>query len=195
MSRFFRNVSDSESDSDSSSTDSYFSDSDATHSSEDESEDERVSTPTAKGGSNWFMKGASDSDSEDEVKRVVKSAKDKRIEELEASYKTIENALKINDWAAVSNEYEKMLKVITKINANSEKIPSSYLQILITIEDAFGEIKDKKKLNSVNAKALNVLKQKVKKNNKLYEKRIEALRNGQEEEEEETPVELPTKTK
>ena len=43
-----------------------------------------------------------DEDSDDE-RKVVKSAAAKRIDEMIAVGKTIENALKINDWVAISN--------------------------------------------------------------------------------------------
>lgn len=33
----------------------------------------------------------------------MKSAKDKRLDEVEATIKTIDNAAKINDWVAISN--------------------------------------------------------------------------------------------
>ena len=57
-----------------------------------------------KGGANRFMRDASESEeSEDEEKvTVVKSAKDKRLEELENTVHLIENAEKINDWAVIS---------------------------------------------------------------------------------------------
>lgn len=46
----------------------------------------------------------SDEDESDEdVKKVIKSAKDKRLDEMEATGKTMNNALKIDDWVAVSN--------------------------------------------------------------------------------------------
>jgi Eukaryotic translation initiation factor 3 subunit 8 N-terminus len=44
-----------------------------------------------------------DEDSESEVKKVVKSAKDKRLDEMEATGKVMDNGLKINDWVAISN--------------------------------------------------------------------------------------------
>lgn len=43
-----------------------------------------------------------DDESEEETKRVPKSAKDKRLEEMEATGKGMDNALKINDWIAIS---------------------------------------------------------------------------------------------
>ena len=48
--------------------------------------------------------GAEDSEeSEDEDRvTVVKSAKDKRLEELEGTIRLIDNAVKINDWPVIS---------------------------------------------------------------------------------------------
>src|SRR4051794_20999383 len=43
-----------------------------------------------------------DDSDEDEGKRVVKSAKDKRFDEIEGCIKLIENAEKINDWVVIS---------------------------------------------------------------------------------------------
>ena len=70
---------------------------------EDSSEDEGHGT-----GASRFLKpsggaGEDSDESEDEDReRVVKSAKDKRFEELEGTIKLIENAEKINDWAVIS---------------------------------------------------------------------------------------------
>jgi translation initiation factor 3 subunit C len=47
--------------------------------------------------------GDGDGDSDDDVKKVVKSAKDKRLDEMEATGKVMDNGLKINDWVAISN--------------------------------------------------------------------------------------------
>ena len=74
--------------------------------SEDESEEES-SDDESRGTAlrrDYFMKGAASDESDaDEGKRVVKSARDKRLQEIEATTKAIENAGKINDWVAISN--------------------------------------------------------------------------------------------
>jgi translation initiation factor 3 subunit C len=44
----------------------------------------------------------SDESSSEDGARVVKSAKDKRLEELEGTVKAIENGEKINDWGSIS---------------------------------------------------------------------------------------------
>jgi translation initiation factor 3 subunit C len=89
MSRFLRTAgSDSSSDSDSS----------------DEDESEMSDEDAAQTKKSRFMRGDSDEESEDEdVKRVVKSTKDRRLEEIEATGKVMDNALKINDWVAISS--------------------------------------------------------------------------------------------
>jgi translation initiation factor 3 subunit C len=55
-------------------------------------------------GANRFFKNFSESEESGDEDRqtVVKSAKDKRLEELEGTIKLIENAEKINDWAVIS---------------------------------------------------------------------------------------------
>jgi translation initiation factor 3 subunit C len=72
--------------------------------SDDESDDDDSSDSGSETGANRFLKDASsDSESDDEdVNKVLKSAKDKRFDELEATVRLIENAQKINDWAVIS---------------------------------------------------------------------------------------------
>ena len=76
---------------------------------DEEDSDEESSEDEGRGtGASRFLKpsggGGDDSDeSEDEDReKVVKSAKDKRFEELEGTVKAIENAQKIGDWAVIS---------------------------------------------------------------------------------------------
>ena len=114
MSRFFQG-SDSDTDSSSSSEEEIYSgQEDEVHSDglsdmdddsdddEDEASDGEDRGPAAK--RDYFLRGAaSDESDEDEGKRVVKSAKDKRLQEIEATAKAIENGGKINDWTVVAN--------------------------------------------------------------------------------------------
>jgi len=73
--------------------------------SEESSEDETLAKPsTGAVGKSRFLKDVSDSEDSDlDEKREVKSAKDKKLDALELSVKTIENAKKINDWVAIQN--------------------------------------------------------------------------------------------
>ena len=105
MSRFFHGGSDSDSDF---SDDSDLRSEEDIEKSEDESEDENIAKPvTTTGpatGASMFKRGAiveSDEEDEDDVRRVVKSAKDKRFEEMRSIVHAIDNARKINDWVAL----------------------------------------------------------------------------------------------
>src|SRR6266487_3320035 len=101
MSRFFRGGSDSETDDDEIiSSNEEEEESEDDHISEGSSEDES-SKPTAGAAvrSRFLKDAVSDSEESDiDEKREVKSAKDKKLDALESSAKTIENAKKINDW-------------------------------------------------------------------------------------------------
>ncbi|KAJ3323439.1 Translation initiation factor 3 subunit c [Blyttiomyces sp. JEL0837] len=205
MSRFFRAGSDSD-ESDYSDDDNKLfrkaadtdSDEDESESEEeDESEDDDDDEPkptTGKSGAgksanalSKFGKGAvsddSDDDSDDNV-RVVKSVRDKRFEEMRTIVRALNNGKKINDWAAMQNEFEKLNKAWAKTSAVLEREggvrPRFYFRTLAQLEDlnkATLEKKDVvKKMNTLNAKALNAMKQKLKKHNKTLEADIEAWR-------------------
>ncbi|KAF7965383.1 hypothetical protein HWV62_14080 [Athelia sp. TMB] len=112
-------------------------------------------------------------DSDDEVKKVVKSAKDKRLDEMEATGKVMDNALKINDWVAISNEFDKLARMVQRQNNVAEPIPPFYVKTLCSLEtslnNAIAAEKDaKKKMNATNNRALNAMKQKIKKAVKEY---------------------------
>ncbi|KAM3707383.1 hypothetical protein ACB098_02G022800 [Castanea mollissima] len=101
---------------------------------------------------------ANDSDDSDGEKRVVRSARDKRLEEISTTVDQMKNATKINDWVSLQESFD-------KINKQLEKV------MRVT-------------MSSSNAKALNSMKQKLKKNNKLYEDMISKYRENPEIEEE-----------
>ncbi|TRM69638.1 eukaryotic translation initiation factor 3 domain-containing protein [Schizophyllum amplum] len=182
MSRFFRQADDSDSD---------------TESSEDElmSSDEEAapSKPAAKPAMSRFLKTAgsdsssSDTDdsesdddesdapkdesadeSDDERKVKIMSAAEKRLAEMEATGKTMENALKINDWVAISNEFDKLARMVQRQSNVAEPIPSFYIRTLVDLESSITnalakEKETKKKMNATNARALTAMKQKVRK--------------------------------
>jgi len=112
MSRFFQG-SDSDTETSSTSGEESYSDQEDEEQSEEESEmseeesEEEESEGEGRGLTqrrDYFLRGAaSDESEEEEGKRVVKSAKDKRLQEIEATTKAIENGGKINDWVAISN--------------------------------------------------------------------------------------------
>ena len=146
MSRFFRSVSDSESDSESSDNESFISDEELS-SDEEEHSDEEQENQEEQPKKSRFLKGAetdSDEESDEEFgrKRQVKSALDKRLDEMNSSIKAIENGQKNNDWNLISTgtatkkiflfvflvffSFYVLLSVEKKLIVNNEQIGISY---------------------------------------------------------------------
>ncbi|WWC93074.1 eukaryotic translation initiation factor 3 subunit C [Kwoniella dendrophila CBS 6074] len=143
-----------------------------------DSEDERA----ARG--NKFLMGAdsTDEEEEEEDKTVVLSAKDKRFAEMEAAIHNITNATRNNDWVLASTELDKVFRFIqrhqvtvvaTTVSAAGH-IPPRFLEILVSLEKDVNETilsekSAKKKMAPAKAKALNGLKQTLKKKQKEFE--------------------------
>ncbi|KAG0336898.1 Translation initiation factor 3 subunit c [Podila humilis] len=205
MSRFFRagesdsddsddfseEISDSEVDSD---------DSDNSDSNDSDSDNDK---PAQKkmGGLLSRLERDSDSDSDDDVVRVVRSAKDKRFEEIEQAVTLMANKQKINDWVSAQNEFDRANKALQKsagIIAQTG-VPKFYIKAVAELEKEIQKSLEKekaasKKLNPSNAKALNSMKQKVKKNNRLYEKEIQEYEKDPENYDKEEEEVVVTKT-
>ena len=115
MSRFFRGGDESSSESSSDEEELYSTSEEEEEkeeqeesSSEEEEEEEESSDdePGAKkaGLSRFLVDNDSESDESDvEGATKVKSAKDKRFDELDATITTIQNGQKINDWGSIAN--------------------------------------------------------------------------------------------
>jgi len=116
MSRFFTQG-DSSSESESSDEEELYSDEEVTPKAEEKSSEEEGdedgdggegedSDEDAPKGANKFLKSdddESEQESDEDAPKVVKSAKSKRLEELEGVIKAIHNAKKIGDWSVISN--------------------------------------------------------------------------------------------
>lgn len=118
MSRFFRGGDDSSTDSSSDEEELYSgdeqdpkvdgdeSDSDSDEDASDDDSDDSSSSDEGgnRQGASKFLKDfdSESEDSDDEVRAKVKSAKDKRLDELDASIKQIENGQKNGDWTLIS---------------------------------------------------------------------------------------------
>lgn len=96
-------------------------------------------------------------------------------------------------------------QVPTLIKNNDGKVPKLYIQAIADLETHVQEAFEKqkvtpKKMNAINTKGLNAVRQKIRKNNKDYTKDIDAYRENEdefmrEEEVEEAPAEKKKKPK
>ena len=192
MSRFFQG-SDSSSESSSDEEELYSGDeapkaaeAEESSSEEEEDEDEESSSDDEGGktGANRFLKEASDEDSESDEDKVtiVKSAKDKRFDELEGTIRLIENGEKIGDWNAINDQYDKMNRQIPVLMRDLDgKPPKMYVKTVAELETTVMEAFEKqkvtpKKTNPIAQKGLNALRQKIRKNNRDYSTEIETFR-------------------
>ncbi|KAI6802125.1 Eukaryotic translation initiation factor 3 subunit [Hortaea werneckii] len=194
MSRFFHG--DSSSESSSEEEEELYADEQEEESSEEESSEEESEEGDedsdsdssgdegGKTGASRFLREVSDdSDESDEEKvTVVKSAKDKRFDELEGTIRLIENAEKISDWNAINDQYDRMNRQLPTLQRDLEgKPPKMYVKTVAELETAVSEAFEKqkvtpKKMNPIAQKGLNALRQKIRKNNRDFQADIEAFR-------------------
>jgi len=132
------------------------------------------------------------SDEEEDVKRVVRSAKDKRYEELQGIIKTMRNHKKIKDMSKLLTDFEDLGKAYDKSKKVVEKEgnPRFYIRCLVELEDFVNECWEdrdgRKAMSKNNAKGLTTLRQKLKRYLRDFEGEITKYREnpdeGQEEE-------------
>lgn len=135
------------------------------------------------------------SDDEDEPKRIVRSAKDKRFDELREIIKKMGNHKKIKDMASVLTDFEELGKAYDKSKKVIEKenqIPRFFMRCLVELEDFVSECwedrEGRKQMSKNNAKGLTTLRQKLKKYNRDFESDIATYRENPDEGEEEEAV-------
>lgn len=166
----------------------------ATGGSDSESESSEEEVPTTRQLAPTFTF----SDEEEEVKRVVRSTKEKRYEELSNIIKNIRNHKKIKDMASIlssfedlTKAYQKALPVISK--EENGVTPRFYIRCLAELQDFINELWDhegRKNLSKNNFKSLGTLRQKVRKYIKDFNEDLIKFRESpdqESEEEEERP--------
>lgn len=124
------------------------------------------------------------SDDEEEVKRVVRSQKDKRFDELRSVIKLMKNHMKIKDMANVLTDFETLTKAFDKAKkvVDKEGIPRFYIRTIAELEDFVNELWEdrewRKNISKNNSKGLSTVRQKIKKYNRDYESQLVAYREN-----------------
>ncbi|XP_050050284.2 eukaryotic translation initiation factor 3 subunit C [Dermacentor andersoni] len=169
MSRFFATGSDSESESES-------------------SEEEQIPQKATAITSAYAF-----SDDEEEAKRVVRSTREKRFEELTDIIKQIKNHKKIKDMSKLLTSFENLTRAFQKAKVVIDKeeggnIPKFFIRSLVELEDFVTECWEdrdgRKNMSKNNSKSLATLRQKLRKYNKDHEADIAKYRENPEEEDE-----------
>lgn len=124
------------------------------------------------------------SDDDEETKRVVRSNKDKRFEEIQNIIKTMRNHKKIKDMSNVLSDFEDLGRAIEKAKKilDKEGIPRFVLRCLVELEDFVTEhwedTEGRKNMSKNNSKGLAALRQKVKKYNRNFETDITSYKEN-----------------
>lgn len=185
----------SESEEDNFSTDSEF-DNDSDEDSSDSDSDGRPTGPTYFLKKD-FMKGGkndSDSDSDDEGRKVVKSAKDKLLDDMKDSIESINTAKRAGNWTNILNEFEKLGRFLIKVGQQKIGTPNFYIKCLGNLEDYINETvanekETTKKMNATYSRAFNTVRQRVKKQIKEYQAHMDLFRSQPELFDTEEPLE------
>ena len=131
------------------------------------------------------------SEDEDETTHVVLSAKEKAWEGFNDIIKKMLHARKNRDISKLLDEFDNLCKFHNKVRAVilKEGTPRFYFRCLVETEDYVNELwqnKDaKRKLNKMSSKSLNILRQKIRKYLRDFQKEIEDYRNSPDVDEEE----------
>lgn len=79
-------------------------------------------------------------------------------------------------------EFDKLLRLVQRQSNAAEPLPPFFVKTLLSLEDSLNaalmkEKEAKKKMNATNARALNSMKQKVRKTAKEFEKEVQQYQN------------------
>uniref|UniRef100_A0A6B2EJX9 Eukaryotic translation initiation factor 3 subunit C n=1 Tax=Phlebotomus kandelakii TaxID=1109342 RepID=A0A6B2EJX9_9DIPT len=134
------------------------------------------------------------SDDEEEVKRVVRSTKEKRYEELSNIIKNIRNYRKIKDMASILTSFEDLTRAFLKaqpIIAKEENgvtprfIIRSLAELESFIQDMWEDREGRKNMSKNNSKSLGTLRQKFRKYIKDFEEDLTKFREAPDMDDEE----------
>ena len=112
------------------------------------------------------------SDDEEDTKRVVRSAREKRYELLHNIIKSIRNSKKIKDFNKMETSFQELTKAFDKarpviLKEEAGITPRFYVRILVEMEDLINETwedrEGRRNMSKNNSKSLGALRQKLRK--------------------------------
>ncbi|XP_022831512.1 eukaryotic translation initiation factor 3 subunit C [Spodoptera litura] len=125
------------------------------------------------------------SDDEEETKRVVRSMKEKRYEELEAIIHSLRNHRKIKDFSSALASFEELQRAYTRaapvvLKEENGVAPRFFIRALAELDDwvtgAWNDRDSRKALSKGNSKALTSLRQKLRKYAKDFDAEMSKFR-------------------
>lgn len=124
--------------------------------------------PEFRKGTNKFLKGShfsdsDESDSEDEGKKVVKSAREKLLDDMQAAYDKIETAQMSEDWVTILNEFDNATRLLVRAQQQNFGTPKIFIKVVAQVEDLVSNPEQAEIKNKAVARAFNTTKQRVKK--------------------------------
>lgn len=149
-----------------------------------------------------FVKGAkagadSDSDSDDEGRKVVKSAKDKLIDDMTQTVELINTAKRTNSWTSVLTEFDRLGRLLIRANKQNIGIPNFFIKCLVSLESYINETteneKSEKTLNAAEGRAFNTTRQRVKKQVKEFQAHYDLYKADPDLFDKDEPVEIVDK--
>lgn len=184
-----------------SSSEEFSTDSEFENDSDELSSDDEGSDYDARGPSYFlkkdFLKSGRDDldlDSDNEGRKVVKSAKDKLLDDMRESVDLIYNQKNLDNWSSVLTELDRLGRLLVRANQQNVGVPNFYYKMLGQLEDTINETtsdKEKRKLPADQNRALNTVRQRVKKLTKEFAPYLALYREDPSVFDSEEPVELP----
>ena len=119
------------------------------------------------------------SDDDEETKRTVRPAKDKRFEEIQSVIKNVKNSKKIKDIGKVLEEFDQLTRSFAKSQKVIEKegVPVFYIRTLVDLDDFVSQCwAEKSTLSKLNIKALGSLRSKFRKYVKDFETQMASFK-------------------
>ena len=152
----------------------------------------RKGAPSGGSSANKFLKtshyvSSSEEESDDEGKKVVKSARDKLLDEMREVYDKIETAEMTDDWITIQNEVDSINRMLTRSLQQNFGIPNIFIKVVAQVEDMVGSQPQAELTKKDVSRAFNSTKQRIRKIAKEHQELLNKFRENPESFDKEPP--------